>query len=169
LRLPQDCKYDVSAGVVHLPKLGPVRLRHSREALGTLKNVTLRQERGRWVASLQTEREVEVGAPAACAAVGLDAVRHGPSSSSPSSSKPDRCDAARRREQRAPPHHHPNGSASPLGSSRCQPAMDGALRRDSVDHALVQHLLGQLHTNAVELALHTRAPSIWKCSTRTFV
>ena len=55
-----------------LPKLGAVRLRHSREALGELKNVTLRQERGRWIASLQTEREVEVGAPAATAAVGLD-------------------------------------------------------------------------------------------------
>ena len=72
LRLPQDCSYDAAAGTVSLPKLGAVRLRHSREALGVLKNVTLRQERGRWVASLQTEREVEVGAPAAKAAVGLD-------------------------------------------------------------------------------------------------
>lgn len=75
LRLPQDCRYDAAAGVVHLPKLGAVRLRHSREALGELKNVTLRQERGRWIAALQTEREVKVGAPAAsltAAAVGLD-------------------------------------------------------------------------------------------------
>lgn len=29
-------------------------------------------------------------------------------------------------------HHRPNGSASSWGSCRCQPAMDGALRRDSV-------------------------------------
>jgi len=72
LRLPQDCKYNADAGTVSLPKLGAVRLRHSRQALGELKNVTLRQERGRWVASLQTEREVEVQAPAAAAAVGLD-------------------------------------------------------------------------------------------------
>lgn len=72
LRLPQDCEYDAAAGTVSLPKLGTVRLRHSQVALGTLKNVTLRQERGRWVASLQTEREVDVGAPAATAAVGLD-------------------------------------------------------------------------------------------------
>lgn len=72
LRLPQDCKYDAAAGTVSLPKLGLVRLRHSREAMGALKNVTLRQERGRWVASLQTEREVEVSTPAATAAVGLD-------------------------------------------------------------------------------------------------
>jgi putative transposase len=72
LRLPQDCSYDAAAGTVSLPKLGAVRLRHSRKALGALKNVTLRQERGRWVASLQTERDLEVGAPAATAAVGLD-------------------------------------------------------------------------------------------------
>lgn len=72
LRLPQDCKYDAVSGAVSLPKLGAVRLRHSRQALGELKNVTLRQERGRWVASLQTEREVEVLAPAATSAVGLD-------------------------------------------------------------------------------------------------
>jgi putative transposase len=49
-----------------------VRLRHSREALGTLKNVTLRCERGHWLAALQTERELEVAPPAAAAAVGLD-------------------------------------------------------------------------------------------------
>jgi len=72
LRLPQDCKYDAAIGVVHLPKLGAVRLRHSRQALGELKNVTLRMERGRWVASLQTEREFEVLAPVTTAAVGLD-------------------------------------------------------------------------------------------------
>jgi putative transposase len=72
LRLPQDCRYHATAGLVHLPKIGAVRLRHSREALGELKNVTLRQERGRWVASLQTEREVDIGTPGASAAVGLD-------------------------------------------------------------------------------------------------
>jgi len=72
LRLPQDCKYDASSGTVSLPKLGSVRLRHSRQALGEIKNVTLRQERGRWVASLQTEREIEAGPPVATAAVGLD-------------------------------------------------------------------------------------------------
>lgn len=72
LRLPQNCRYDAAAGLVHLPKLGAVRLRHSRLAEGELKNVTLRQVRGRWVASLQTERELEVGAPAATTAVGLD-------------------------------------------------------------------------------------------------
>lgn len=72
LRLPQDCRYDAASGTVSLPKLGSVRLRHSRPALGELKNVTLRQERGRWVAALQTEREVQVPVPASTAAVGLD-------------------------------------------------------------------------------------------------
>ena len=76
LRLPQDSRkksmYDAAAGTVCLPKLGCVRLRHSRVALGELKNLTLRHERGRWVATLQTERLVEVSSPAATAAVGLD-------------------------------------------------------------------------------------------------
>src|ERR1700694_957683 len=72
LRLPQDCRYGAARGVVHLPKLGPLRLRHSRVAAGELKNVTLRQVRGRWVAALQTERAVEVGVAGAAAAVGLD-------------------------------------------------------------------------------------------------
>lgn len=34
LRLPQDCAYDAAAGTLRLPKLGEVRLRHSRQALG---------------------------------------------------------------------------------------------------------------------------------------
>ncbi len=72
VRLPQDCVYDAGAGMLCLPKLGQVGLRHSRQALGELKNVTLRQDRGRWIASLQTERDVEVPAPRASAAVGLD-------------------------------------------------------------------------------------------------
>jgi putative transposase len=72
LRLPQDCRYDAQGGVVHLPKLGAVRLRHSQVALGALKNVTLRQERGRWIASLQTERECAVSLPQGAGAVGLD-------------------------------------------------------------------------------------------------
>lgn len=72
LRLPQDCAYNAADGTLRLPKLGEVRLRHSRQALGEIKNVTLRKERGRWVAALQTERELEVLPPTATAAVGLD-------------------------------------------------------------------------------------------------
>jgi putative transposase len=72
LRLPQDCRYEPEAGVVHLPKIGAVRLRHSQVACGVLKNVTLRPERGRWIAALQTERECDIPVPLASAAVGLD-------------------------------------------------------------------------------------------------
>ena len=72
LRLPQDCRYDAQAGVVAVPKLGEIRLRHSRTAEGTLKNVTLRQEGRRWFASLQTERVIADPLPVSLAAVGLD-------------------------------------------------------------------------------------------------
>ena len=72
LRLPQNCSYDPIAGTVTLPKVGVLRLRHSREAAGTLKSVTLRHERGRWVVSLLTEREIDPPSPTATAEVGLD-------------------------------------------------------------------------------------------------
>lgn len=72
IRLPQDCRYDAAAGVVRLPKLGNVRLRHSRPALGKLKNVTLRFAGRRLVVSLQTEREIDVPAPVGAGEVGLD-------------------------------------------------------------------------------------------------
>src|SRR5258706_8703103 len=72
IRLPQYCRHNAQDGVVHLPKPGIGRLRHSRVAEGTLKSVTLRLEGRRWVAALQTERKIQVGAPAATAGVGLD-------------------------------------------------------------------------------------------------
>jgi putative transposase len=72
IRFPQDCTYDAAAGVVRLPKLGDVRLRHSRPALGKLKNVTLRFDGKRLVVALQTERELDVPAPAGTGEVGLD-------------------------------------------------------------------------------------------------
>ncbi|MDO9286468.1 MAG: transposase [Aquabacterium sp.] len=72
LRLPQDCRYDANNGTVSLPKLGVVKLRHSRQAVGELKNVTLRMERGRWIVALQTERTHEVLEHNSMADVGLD-------------------------------------------------------------------------------------------------
>jgi putative transposase len=71
-RLPQRCRLDVPNARLVLPKVGAVRLRLSRVPEGTLKNVTIWRERGRWYATLQTERE---SAPLACApgeAVGVD-------------------------------------------------------------------------------------------------
>lgn len=72
IRLPQGCKYDDGRGVVRVPKLGDLRLRHSRKALGVLKNVTLRQQGKRWIASLQTERIVGKPIPESKTAVGID-------------------------------------------------------------------------------------------------
>ena len=72
IRFPQDCQYDAHRGVICIPKLGKVRLRHSRLALGKLKNVTLRWDGKRFIVSLQTEREMEVAPSAATGEVGLD-------------------------------------------------------------------------------------------------
>jgi hypothetical protein len=44
LRLPQDRTYDAEREGVRLPKLGEVRLRRSRTAVGQLKHVLLRLE-----------------------------------------------------------------------------------------------------------------------------
>jgi putative transposase len=72
IRFPQSCRYDARMGTIHLPKVGTVRIRHSREAVGELKNVTVRWDGWRWVASLQTEREIEVPTPTVSSPVGLD-------------------------------------------------------------------------------------------------
>jgi putative transposase len=72
IRFPQDCVYDAIVGVVRIPKLGDVRLRHSRPALGKLKNVTLRFDGKRLLISLQTEREVNVLPTDATSEIGLD-------------------------------------------------------------------------------------------------
>lgn len=72
LRFVQDLVYDAAGGRVRLPKLGFVRMRHSRVAEGVLKNATVRQERGRWVVSLQMRRDVDEPRPVGTGAVGLD-------------------------------------------------------------------------------------------------
>lgn len=72
LRFVQDLFYDAHGGRIRLPKLGFVRMRHSRVAEGVLKNAAVRQERGRWVVSLQMRRDVDEPLPVGTAAVGLD-------------------------------------------------------------------------------------------------
>lgn len=57
-RFPQSCKLDGDR--IYLPKLGWVRYRRSREVLGIVKNVTISSAGGKWFASIQTEREVDV-------------------------------------------------------------------------------------------------------------
>ena len=71
-RYPQGFKIDQANRRVLLPKLGWMRVRYSREVLGTPKNITISQSSGKWYASIQTEREVEQPIPRSSSAVGID-------------------------------------------------------------------------------------------------
>jgi putative transposase len=71
-RYPQGCKLDQANNRIFLPKLGWVRYRNSREALGTVKNVTVSSKQGKWFVSIQTEREVETPVHPSTAIVGID-------------------------------------------------------------------------------------------------
>ena len=57
---PKQFKLDQPNSRLFLPKLGWLRYRNSREVLGTPKNITISQSNGKWFASIQTEREVEI-------------------------------------------------------------------------------------------------------------
>jgi len=65
-------KLDAGNGRIFLPKLGWMRLRLSREVLGTPRNATVSHACGRWYVSIQTEREVEQPVSQATSAVGID-------------------------------------------------------------------------------------------------
>jgi len=69
---PKQFKLDRANSRIFLPKLGWIRYRNSRQALGELRNVTVSGANGRWYFSIQTEREVEAPAPQATSAVGID-------------------------------------------------------------------------------------------------
>ena len=56
---PKQIKLDQANSRIFLPKLGWVRYRNSREALGDLENVTVSLSAGKWFISIQTERQVE--------------------------------------------------------------------------------------------------------------
>ena len=71
-RYPQGCKLDQANNRIFLPKLGWVRYRNSREALGTVKNVTVSSKQGKWFVSIQTEREVETPVHPSTSIVGID-------------------------------------------------------------------------------------------------
>ena len=68
---PKQIKFDQANGRIFLPKLGWLRYRKSREALGELRNVTVSFCGGKWFASIQTRREVEIPVPQG-GAVGID-------------------------------------------------------------------------------------------------
>ncbi|WP_261153240.1 RNA-guided endonuclease InsQ/TnpB family protein [Serratia quinivorans] len=72
-RYPQGVKLDQTNSRISLPKLGWIRYRNSREAIGEVKNVTVSQSCGKWYVSIQTEYEVADLVHNAKSMVGLDA------------------------------------------------------------------------------------------------
>ena len=60
IRFPQGCKLEQHNNRLYLPKIGWVRYRNSRNVVGEIKNVTVSKKCGRFYASIQTEREVEI-------------------------------------------------------------------------------------------------------------
>jgi putative transposase len=69
---PKQIKLDAGNARIFLPKLGWLRYRKSREALGWVKNVTVSLSAGKWFVSIQTEREAPDPMPEATTAVGID-------------------------------------------------------------------------------------------------
>ncbi|WP_201641770.1 RNA-guided endonuclease InsQ/TnpB family protein [Paraburkholderia metrosideri] len=69
---PKQFRIDQANSRIFLPKLGWLRYRNSRHALGTAKNVTVSQSCGKWFVSIQTEREVGQTVPQATGVVGID-------------------------------------------------------------------------------------------------
>ncbi len=71
-RYPQGCRLDQANNRVFLPKLGWMRYRHSRDVLGTVKNVMVSGKQGKWFVSIQTERAVQAPVHPSTAIVGID-------------------------------------------------------------------------------------------------
>ncbi|OZA15476.1 MAG: hypothetical protein B7X85_07290, partial [Thiotrichales bacterium 17-46-47] len=57
---------------VQLPKIGWLRYRHSRDIIGTIKNVTISFEAGEWHISFQVEQEIETPIHPSNEMVGID-------------------------------------------------------------------------------------------------
>ncbi|HGJ5869595.1 RNA-guided endonuclease InsQ/TnpB family protein [Arsenophonus nasoniae] len=72
-RYPQGVKLDQENSRLFLPKLGWIRYRNSREVIGVVKNVTVRQSCGKWYVSIQTENEVTVPKHESTSMIGIDA------------------------------------------------------------------------------------------------
>jgi len=71
-RFPQGFEIDAQNSRIKLPKLGWIRYRNSRAIEGAPKNITVSCVAGKWYASVQTEREVEVAAHPSATIVGID-------------------------------------------------------------------------------------------------
>lgn len=68
----KQIKLDQRGSRLFLPKVGWLKYRNSRTALGALKNVTVSQSGGKWFVSIQTEREIETPVHASPLAAGID-------------------------------------------------------------------------------------------------
>ena len=71
-RFPQGFKVDQQSRRVFLPEPGWIRYRNSREVLGEVSNVRVRQTGGKWFLSIQTEREVKKPVHPSTSVVGID-------------------------------------------------------------------------------------------------
>jgi len=69
---PKQIKLDQSNSRILLPKLGWLRYRNSRKALGQVRNVTVNQSGGKWFIAIQTQRELEQPLPITTTAIGID-------------------------------------------------------------------------------------------------
>src|SRR5258706_2741719 len=69
---PKQIKLDQTTSRIFLPKLGWLRYRNSRVALGEVRNVTVRRVGDKWLMAVQTRREVAAPVPTATSAVGID-------------------------------------------------------------------------------------------------
>jgi putative transposase len=69
---PKQIQLDQSNNRILLPKLGWLRYRNSRQALGQVRNVTVSQSGGKWFVSVQTQRELEQLLPTTKTAIGID-------------------------------------------------------------------------------------------------
>ncbi len=65
-------KLDQDNNRIFLPKLGWIRYRNSRDVVGKIKNVIVKQCNGLWFVSVQTEREESQPLPTATTPVGID-------------------------------------------------------------------------------------------------
>lgn len=71
-RYPQGFKLDQGNSRIFLPKLGWIRYRNSRDVLGTPKNITISSNGGKWLVSIQTEREVAEPVHPSASIIGID-------------------------------------------------------------------------------------------------
>ena len=69
---PKQIQLDQSNNRILLPKLGWLRYRNSRKALGQVRNVTVSHSGGKWFIAIQTQRELEQPLPTTTTAIGID-------------------------------------------------------------------------------------------------